>query len=266
MNPDARRYEARLRLYTRSLPSVLAGVAVFVSGYLTYQPPEQWQRSFELWGGLIFIGACLGATELISRLSLPLLGLDRREIRREGNDALRLTAATAGLAETGRPFYPAVVDLGQAPLQLAAPGGRLYIGAHLLRGIDPPQLRLLIMQAMEKLSMAVMLERILATAVVWWILALGLLRSPLGLPVTIGGAVVTIAVQLWLQEWLYRREQRAADQRVLEHADRDHLARAIAAHEALYGPAARERAHSRILALGVPADETQQALDAAFGG
>lgn len=243
---------------------MLAGIVVFVSGYLTYQPPEQWQRYFELWAGLVFIGACLGATELFARIGLSRLRLARREIRRKGNDALRLGAATEGLAESGRPFYPAVVDFGKAPLLLAASGGRLFIGTRLLRGVDPPLLRLLIMQAMEKLSMAVMLERILITAVAWWFLALALLRSPLGLPVTIGGAVVTIGVQLWLQEWLYQREERAADQRVLEHADRDNLARAIAACQALYGADAKERALSRILALGVQADEAQQLLDAAF--
>jgi hypothetical protein len=110
-----------------------------------------------------------------------------------------------------------------------------------------------------------MLERILFTAALWWIAALTLLRMPLGLPVTLAGALATVVAQLFFQEWLHRREQRLADRRVAEQAGARELARAIAAQQALWGAAARRRTLDRVTALGLGRNDAEELVSAAFG-
>lgn len=262
MNTDSRRFYARLRLYTRTWPTVLAGVIVFATGYLTFQPPKLGEHTYELWFGILFAAACMAATETFSRIGLTWMHLARREIKREGNDALRLTAATEGLADSTRSFYAALIEVGEAAVLIAAPGGRLYVSTYLLRHVDPARIKLLVAHALEKLSMGVMLERILPIAVVWWIGALTILRNPLRLWITLSGALVVLAVQLILQEWLWRRNERVADKRMLERIDPEELAQAIAALGVLTGPQEAKAALGRITALGLSEDEAKRLIEA----
>lgn len=253
-------------MFTSIVPGYLTGLAVFVSGWFTYNAPDGPPgKPVEIMAGLIFFAACTAGFEVFSRLGFKQFRLQQYAAKLTPELKVQLTAFFHSASLPGQGMHPTVVELGQVPMLMVGGDvpGQLWISTYTLANTPTEVMPHLLAHERAHLESDTMLDRVLVSGGYWWICGVSvmlLVSNPLLCALWL---LVASGVFLRVNAVRLGRLELRADRLAVKATTLEGYSRAIATHLAQFEPGNNnELARGRLRRIGLSAEKQDEILGA----